>query len=128
MDTIIQHYAGPSKRGSYRRHTDEFKRAVVMQSLLPNASVSRIAREHNVNANQVFAWRKLFGEGQLAPATTACALLPVEVAVPALAQPVAGPAHASAGVIELTVRKARLRLEGGVDAAVLDLVLQRLLP
>lgn len=77
MDTIIQPPQRPSTRGSYRRHSDEFKLAIVTQSLLPNASVSRIAREHNINANQVFAWRKLFADGQLAPSETACALLPV---------------------------------------------------
>lgn len=54
MDTIIQPVARPSKRGSYRRHSNEFKRAVVAQLLLPNASVSRIPRQ-NVNTNQVFA-------------------------------------------------------------------------
>ncbi|MFC0131829.1 hypothetical protein CR105_27075 [Massilia eurypsychrophila] len=67
MDTIIKPGVGPSKRGSYCRHTDEFKHVVTMQSLLPNASVPRIARKHNVNANQVCAWRKLFVAGHLAP-------------------------------------------------------------
>lgn len=128
MDTIIQPVVRPSKRGSYRRHSDEFKRAVVAQSLQANASVSRIARQHNVNANQVFAWRKLFGDQQQESSSTVCALLPVTVASPVMAQPVALQAPAPAGVIELTVGKARLRLEGAVDAAVLHLVLQRLLP
>ena len=45
-----------------------------------------------------------------------------------MAQPLAEQAPASGGVIELTVGKARLRLEGAVDTAVLHLVLQRLLP
>ena len=124
MDTIIQPIARPSKRGSYRHHSEEFKRAVVAQSLLPDASVSRIARQHNLNANQVFAWRKLFGEGQQESGATLCTLLPVTLAAPVMAESVAGPA----GVIELTVGKARLRLEGAVDTAVLHLVLQRLLP
>lgn len=128
MDTIIQPVVRPSKRGSYRRHSDEFKRAVVAQSLLPDASVSRIARQHNVNANQVFAWRKLFGDGQRESGNTVCALLPVTVAVPVMPQPVAEPAPACVGVIELTVGKARLRLEGTVDTTVLQLVLRRLLP
>jgi transposase len=128
MDTIIQPVARPSKRGSYRRHSDEFKLAVVTQSLLPKASVSRIAREHNINANQVFAWRKLFADGQLAPSETACALLPVTLAAPPLAPHVLEPMRASPGVIELTVGKARLRLEGTVDTAVLNLVLRRLQP
>lgn len=45
-----------------------------------------------------------------------------------MVQSVAEPAPALAGGIELTVGKARLRLEGAVDAATLSLVLQRLLP
>jgi len=126
MDTIIQPVARPSKRCSYRRHSDEFKPAVVAQSLLPDASVSRIARQHNLNANQVFAWRKLFGEGQQESGNNVCTLLPV--VAPVIAQSVAEQAPACGGIIELTVGKARLRLEGAVNTAVLHLVLQRLLP
>jgi len=33
------------------------------KTLLPGASVSRVARRHDVNANQVFYWRKLYREG-----------------------------------------------------------------
>lgn len=128
MDTIIQPPQRPSTRGSYQRHSDELKLAVVTQSLLSNASASCIASGHNINANQVFAWRKLFGQGQLAPSEMACALLPVTLAAPALAQHVPEPMLVSPGVIELTVGKARLRLEGTVDTVVLNLVLQRLLP
>ena len=128
MDTIIQPIAKPSKRGTYRRHSDEFKRAIVAQSLLPDASVSRIAHQHNLNANQVFAWRKLFEEGQQESGNNVCTLLPVTVVAPVMAQPLAEQAPASGGVIELTVGKARRRLEGAVDTAVLHLVLQRLLP
>jgi transposase len=58
MDAIIQPDQRASTRGSYRRHSDEFNLAVVTQSLLPDASVSRIALEYNINANQMFAWRK----------------------------------------------------------------------
>ena len=36
------------------------RRAIVEETLLPNASVSRVARRHDVNANQVFHWRKLY--------------------------------------------------------------------
>ena len=41
------------------------KRRIVLESLAPGASVSRVARCHEVNANQVFAWRKLYREGSL---------------------------------------------------------------
>jgi transposase len=47
----------------YRRHSTAFKLALVEQTLQPGASVAHIAREHGVNANQVFGWRKLHREG-----------------------------------------------------------------
>ena len=49
------------------------------EKLLPGASVSRVARRHDVNANQVFYWRKLYREGQLRGGTATHAL-PVKVA------------------------------------------------
>jgi transposase-like protein len=36
---------------------------------VPGASVSRVARRRDVNANQVFRWRKLYSEGQLGTTT-----------------------------------------------------------
>lgn len=94
--------------------------------------MSRVAREFNVNANQVFTWRKQFGEGQCEiTSTDAYQLLPVTVTqpgrVPASSVVVKDKAQ-SAGVIELSVGQAQLRLEGSVDAATLGLVLARLLP
>ncbi len=129
MDTIIQSVIPPSKRGPYSRHSDEFKRAVVAQSRRSGTSVARVAREHNVNANQVFSWRKQFGDIEAGAAAEVCAFLPVALAAPPAA-PARSADHAGApsGLIELTVGKARLRLEGAVDTAALALVLARLLP
>ena len=36
---------------------------------MSGASVARVARKHDVNANQVFYWRKLFREGRLGIST-----------------------------------------------------------
>jgi transposase len=129
MDTIIQPVIPTPKRGTYNRHSEEFKRSVVAQSLRGGTSVARVAREHNVNANQVFAWRKQFSDVQPSAPADACTFLPVALAS-APAAPARGVDHSSTppGVIELTVGKAQLRLEGAVDTAVLALVLQRLLP
>ena len=131
MDTIIQPVIRPAKRSSYRRHPVEFKRAVVEQSLTTGASVSRIAREHNVNANQVFGWRKLFKEGLLDTGSgDDCKLLPVALAeLPCSPMPMrsSDAPMVPAGVIQLELGKARLRIEGGVDAATLALVLEHLL-
>jgi transposase len=132
MDTIIQSSSGRAKRSSYRRHSIDFKRAVVEQSLTAGASVSLVAREHDINANQVFAWRKLYKDGLLgAESSQDGKLLPVVLAElpPSLAPPtVASETMAEpAGVIHLAVGKAQLRLEGSVDAATLALVLEHLL-
>ena len=41
------------------------KRQFVEETLEPGASVARVARQHAVNANQVFYWRKKYREGRL---------------------------------------------------------------
>ena len=131
MDTTIQPAIRPVKRSGYRHHPVEFKRAVVQQSLTTDTSVSLIAREHNVNANQVFAWRRQFKEGLLGTTSgDGCKLLPVTLTeLPCSSRPLRNPetTAAPAGAIELEVGKARLRIEGSVDAATLALVLERLL-
>ena len=45
---------GQAKR-VYR--TTEEKRWIVEATLVPGASIARVARENGVNANQVFPWR-----------------------------------------------------------------------
>ena len=42
-----------------------FKRRVVEDTLKPGASVSVVARRHDVNTNLVFGWRKLYHAGLL---------------------------------------------------------------
>ena len=65
MDTsnelVSVRVAGAKKR---RRSVEE-RRKIVEATLQPGASVSRVARRHDVNANQVFHWRKLYREGRL---------------------------------------------------------------
>lgn len=127
MDTKIQPVIPPRKRGPYRQHSTEFKRAVVAKSLEDGASVARLAREFNINANQVFNWRKQFAELQgTRNENPPAALLPVTV----MDTPAAADEHVAPtpGVIVLTVGATQLRLEGSVDAATLAQVLARLLP
>ena len=50
----------PSGRQRRRRYDPAFKRTIVEQTLAPGASVARIAREHDINANQLFKWRRQF--------------------------------------------------------------------
>src|SRR5882724_2285825 len=73
--TLQVRVAGAKKR----RRTVNERREIVEETLLPGASVSRVARRHDVNANQVFYWRKLYREGQLG-SRTATQLVSVKVA------------------------------------------------
>jgi transposase len=130
MDTKIQPVISPTKRGPYRQHSDEFKRAVVAKSFVPGSSVARVARESGINANQLFTWRKQFGAMPSALTEGACQLLPVIALDSVAASSPADIAAASraTGAILLTVGPAQLRLEGAVDQAMLAQVLARLLP
>ena len=55
-------------RRTNKRWPEALKREIVAASLAPGASVSTVARQYDVNANQVFGWRRRHG-----PATEAVA-------------------------------------------------------
>lgn len=129
MDTNFQPITSTNARGHYRQHSLEFKRALVALSLEPGVSVARIAREHGVNANQVFSWRRLYQQGRLGvPALMrADGLLPVVLAPSA---PVPNNADAdgdAGGIIVLELGEVRVRIEGQPNAAALAQVLDRVL-
>jgi hypothetical protein len=56
VDDTIAVEAGPHSRKRLRR-TPEEKRRIVEATFVPGASIARVARDHGVNANQVFQWR-----------------------------------------------------------------------
>lgn len=59
-----------------KRWSVEEKRRIVELTLVPGASVARIAQAEGVNANQVFLWRRAYRKGELLPGS---ALLPVVI-------------------------------------------------
>src|ERR687890_2187175 len=68
---------GTNKRRRHRAWPESLKREIVAASLVPGSSVSRVARRYDVNANQVFAWRRRYRDGAAEPAELH--LLPVTV-------------------------------------------------
>ena len=48
-----------SRRG-YRQWTEAQKRQIVAETEKPGMSVSVVARRHDVNANQLFSWRRKY--------------------------------------------------------------------
>jgi transposase len=117
----------------------EERRRIVEETLVPGVSVATVARAHGVNANQVFGWRKLYQAGLLQPKDvssgearpSAVRLLPV--AISAQQEPAPQPLEAKAdGVvggsasIELIFAKARVRINGQLDTALLRVLVESL--
>ena len=102
-----------------RRRTISERREIVEETLLPGASVSRVARRHDVNANQVFYWRKLYREGRLGSGTDA-QLVPVKVANDRSVEAVKEDDFLRRlGTLEINLPKGILRIFGTVDVAAL---------
>ena len=82
-DSVVTDSLG-RRTGPRRQHTVEEKRRIVEETRVRGASVSSVARRHEVNANQVFAWRQLYRRGLLdskaEPEKTE--MLPVRVSTP----------------------------------------------
>jgi transposase len=103
---------------------------IVEESLEPGASVSVVARAHDVNANQVFLWRRLHQKGKLQARGRTEGLIPVRVKdTGANIPPVRGKAdsklsNSPTGSIQIELALARLRIEGTVDRATLSAVLE----
>lgn len=94
------------------------------ETMLPGASVSRVARRHDVNANQVFYWRKLYREGQLGSRTDAH-LVPVKVANERSIEAVKEDDFLPrSGTLEIKLSKGTLRIFGTVDVMALRAVIE----
>jgi transposase len=107
------------------------KRRIVAETLEPGSSVSIVARRHDVNANQLFKWRREMTPAQ-SPAAESVPMLPVEIVsqqgdeLPA--QPgEARPRLRRSGVIEITFGcGTRVCLRGEVSPETLRQVIELL--
>ena len=109
-----------TKQPKRRQYSEALKRQMVAETQAPGASVSLVARRHDVNSNQLFRWRR-----QLLPkaAVDSGAMLPVAVA------PDAGRPRRTdrEGIIEIAFGcGARVRLRGEVSSETLRQVIELL--
>jgi len=111
-----------------RRRSKQERRRIVEESFEPGVSVARLARQHEVNANQIFHWRKLYREGLLEdePSQAAAQWLPVRLSDVAAEKPRPAPSAQPCGAIEIELARGRVRVEGAPDAGALRLVLELL--
>jgi transposase len=114
--------AGAKDHRARRFRSKQERRQIVEETLKPGASVARVARAHDVNANQVFKWRRQYRQGRLGLGPTATAhstLLPVQIsdALPTV-RPAAERRRVKArrtGIIDIDLGHARVRIEGAAD-------------
>ena len=108
---------GATKR---RQYSEALKRQMVAETQAPGASVSIVARRHDVNSNQLFRWRR-----QLLPKAVveSGTMMPVEIA-PDDGRPRRTDRE---GIIEIAFGcGARVRLRGEVSCAALRQVIELL--
>jgi transposase len=115
----------------YQQHPVARKRQIVQESLQPGVSVAVLARTHGINANQIWAWRKLYKQGRLGPMAgdeisvgASPALLAVDLVDAPPAPMSSQPCY---GKLEIAVGRGKVCVTGRVDPALLAAALVALM-
>jgi transposase len=130
MDAGVE--VGESVSGRRRYWTAQEKRQIVEQTLSSTLSVAMVAREHGVNANQVFYWRKLYRAGQLGNdggAEQQVRLLPVSVSDEQPPEPESEGATSPVPGLTINIEfpgRTLVSVEGAVDADIVRAVVESL--
>lgn len=112
-----------SLRRKRRSWTTDEKRRIVDESLEDGASIAEIARRHDLNANQLFTWRRQFGVEPSEPKDLA-PILPVTIASDMTADEVE---PRSTGQMEIVLAEGeRIIVWSDVETAALTRVLKAL--
>jgi transposase len=112
-----------------RRWSDEAKRRLVAETLVPGAAVHAVAQRHGVNTSQLFTWCKRYRGDLGLPAPAAASFAAVELVAerPPTATSEAEVHPPAPGVIEIDLpRRGRLRISGSIDPAVVTAALRAL--
>ena len=115
-----------SEKRRNKRWPEALKREIVAATFEPGASVSVVARQYDVNANQVFSWRRRFCDaGERPPAAPApSTLVPVMITSGREVDAAAPAVPDASDTIEIEVLgDCRIRVGSGFDARALKRVL-----
>lgn len=108
----------------------DFKISMVEQALQPGVSIAKLAREHGINDNLLFNWRRLYLQGKFGVQPKIPAIEKAELlAVTLTTEP--SPLNSPSSVTEpltcdIEFTGARLRLSGAVTPALLRTLIQEL--
>ena len=126
MKRSVKSAPGTSPRRSdrtYRRWSVDQKRKIVAETYLAGQSVSIVARRHDVNANQVFRWRRQF-EAAECKTIAPVGFVPVDV-VDGQAEPSPMVPHPASGMMTIVLRDGiSVRVDRDVDDRALRRVLK----
>lgn len=116
----------PEKR---KRRRKQERRQIVEATIGTGGRGAACRRAHGVNANQVYAWRRLYEKGLLGPRGKQVSLVPVRVIA---ADGLPGSRrrsnrHTASGSIQIEFAKARPHVEGAPEPSALRSVLACLL-
>ena len=130
VSEAIEVESGGGRAKRIHRTAEETWRIVEL-TLVPGASIARVARENGVNANQVFQWRYEHRRGiGWAAGRARAELLPVTVTAEpdSMVTPEAVPIADSSGSIHIELPgRGLVTVENGVDPALVRAVLGSLL-
>ena len=104
-----------------RRWSAEAKARIVAESLAPGMVISEVARRYDLRPQQLFAWRHQARQGRLVLPAEELSFVPVVGATDA---PPAETAAAPAGIIEVALGGAVVRVPPEVDGKLLAKVLR----
>lgn len=108
-----------------RRWSDQEKLAILQSVGIGGATVSQVARRHDLGRQQIYAWRSELKKKGLLPQDAGPVFLPVEFPQVALGGAEACPAYAGFARVEVVLRNGRsLRVDAHVDAAALTQLIQ----
>lgn len=111
---------GTAERRRRRLWSVEEKRRIVAETLEPGASVSMVARRHDVNANMLFTWRRQAEAGF----SSAVTLVPAAI-IAEPAAPLSSASSAPPGRMEIVLTGGgRVIVGADVDVSVLARVLK----
>ncbi len=128
MGTTLDSVYKPGNRKGRPNYSAEFKQQIVAAACEPGASVSKLAMEHQLNANMVFRWRRELGAKTAGTPQVLPKLLPIvlkhhsETATPVV------PAPSASCRIEVMIGDACVRVVGKPDEAALRSVFRSLRP
>ena len=128
MSEVIEGESKPVTPKRVYRSAAE-KRRIVEATFTPGTSIARVAREHGVNANQIFQWRCEYRKGILGDAKSRAKLLPVvveEAAVGSVDRTAVSPSQKSAAICVEFPGGISVRVDSETDLHLLRTVVEML--